>query len=182
MAHIQVPAGVPGIVSLFQYRPEFAPALLNLAETVLKGDSPLSPGERELIATFTSAQNKCTFCTLSHAAATRAVMEEDPELVDEVLLNPETSRASDRLKSLLNIAKKVTLGGKHVEDSDIARAKANGVSEKEIHDTVLIASMFCMYNRYVEGLATPASSDPADYVEMGRMMAKGYKKEVEYAV
>ncbi len=180
MAHIELPAGFPGIVSLFQYRPEFAPALLNLAETVLKGESPLSPGERELIATFTSAQNRCTFCTLSHAAATREIFEDDPTLVDDVLLNFEISRASDRLKSLLNLAKRVALGGNKVMESDIQRAKVNGVTDMEIHDTVLIASMFCMYNRYVEGLGTPHSSNREDYVEMGKMMAKGYKREVEY--
>ena len=58
---------------------------------------------------------------------------------------------------------------------DIARARAEGATDVEIHDTVLIAAAFCMFNRYVDGLATLTPADPAAYDDMGRRMAEhGY--------
>jgi hypothetical protein len=79
------------------------------------------------------------------------------------------------LKSLLAIAGKVPKGGKQVKSEDIARARQHGASDKEIHDAVLIAAAFCMYNRYVDGLATWAPDDPDLYRENGRRLAEeGY--------
>ncbi len=66
-------------------------------------------------------------------------------------------------------------GGKQVTVEDIARAREQGATDKEIHDTVLIAAAFCMYNRYVDGLATSQPADPGAYREMGKMLAhEGY--------
>ena len=82
---------------------------------------------------------------------------------------------SAKLKALLNIAGKVQQGGKNVTSADVARARAEGATDKEIHDAVLIAAAFCMFNRYVDGLATLTPTDPAAYDQMGQRMAKqGY--------
>jgi hypothetical protein len=79
------------------------------------------------------------------------------------------------MKALLAIAGKVQKGGKHVTTEDVGRAKNQGASDKEIHDTVLIAAAFCMYNRYVDGLATWAPQDPEIYREIGkRVVNLGY--------
>jgi alkylhydroperoxidase family enzyme len=61
---------------------------------------------------------------------------------------------SPKLKALLNIAGKVQEGGKRVTAEDVAAARVQGATDREIHDTVLIAAMFCMCNRYVDGLGT----------------------------
>ena len=75
----------------------------------------------------------------------------------------------------MTIAGKVQQGGKHVTGTDIEHARAEGATDLEIHDTVLIAAVFCMYNRYVDGLATFTPTDPALYDQMGRRMAsEGY--------
>jgi hypothetical protein len=79
------------------------------------------------------------------------------------------------MKALLAIAGKVQKGGKHVTTKDVERAREQGATDKEIHDTVLIAAAFCMFNRYVDGLATWAPTDPAMYRENGKRLAeKGY--------
>ena len=81
------------------------------------------------------------------------------------------------MKALLVIADKVRRDGRLVKSVDIEQARAGGADDKAIHDTVLIAAAFCMFNRYVEGLGTWSPEDPADYVESGiRLANDGYAK------
>ena len=122
-----------------------------------------------------SYQNECDFCQLSHSAAAAAHLEGNYEVVEKVKVSPETAPVSDKLKALLAIAGKVQKGGKQVTTDDVARARQHGASDKEIHDTVLIAAAFCMYNRYVDGLGTWHSREREAYREMGQRMAhEGY--------
>lgn len=147
-----------------------------LAETLLRGDaSPLTRGERELIAAYTSSLNDCTFCCSSHSAAARHQLS-DPDIVNAVLRDAESAPVSEKMKSLLAIAKKVQQGGRGVGDDEVARARKAGAGDREIHDAVLISAAFCMYNRYVDGLRTFAPADEGLYDEMGKMLAtQGYK-------
>jgi len=176
MAHIQVPEGVPGIRSLMMFRPETGKPLYDLAQALLRGESPLSPAERELIAAYVSSRNNTMFCKLSHAAASRSLYgEENKNIVDEVLHNVDGAPISDKLKALLHIAGKVQILGKEVTQEDVDEARKHGAGDRDIHDTVLIAAAFSMYNRYVDGLASWTPTDPAVYDEMGaRMAEKGY--------
>ncbi|WPU92243.1 peroxidase-related enzyme [Mucilaginibacter sabulilitoris] len=174
MAHINVPEGVPGIRSLVMFRPETGKPLYELAQILLRGESTLSPAERELIAAYVSYRNNCTFCYSSHAAAARCLYEDDKPIVDEVLKDMQQAPISDKLKALLNIAGKVQILGTEVKQTDIDAAKALGATDRELHDTVLIAASFSMFNRYVDGLASLTPTDPEAYVEMGVRMAKGY--------
>jgi uncharacterized peroxidase-related enzyme len=175
MAHISVDASVPGIRSLVMFRPETGKHLYSFAQAILRGPSPLSPAERELIATYVSAGNTCRFCMNSHAAASRSLYGEEKNKVDEVLKDPSKAPISDKMKILLNLADKVRISGREVEEADIIAARENGVSDVEIHDTVLIAAGFSMFNRYVDGLASLTPEDPAEYTAMGdRMAANGY--------
>ncbi len=175
MAHIQVPEGVPGIRSLVMFRPETGKPLYELAQVLLRGESPLSPAERELIAAYVSSRNNTMFCMMSHAAASRSLYGDEKNIVDEVLQNVDGAPVSDKLKALLHIAGKVQILGKEVTEDDVAEARKYGAGDREIHDTVLIAAAFSMYNRYVDGLASWTPTDPEAYVEMGHRMAeKGY--------
>jgi len=176
MAHIKVPEGIPGIRSLAAFRPETGKPLYELAEVLLRKESPLSTAERELIATYVSSLNQCKFCTLSHAAAARELYGDDREIVDKTLENIDGSPISPKLKALLLIAGKVQQSGKSVTKEDIAEARKNGAGDREIHDTVLIAATFCMYNRYVDGLASWTPTDPEAYEKMGKQLAEqGYR-------
>jgi uncharacterized peroxidase-related enzyme len=175
MAHIQLPEGLPGIVGPLTFSPETAKPLLKLAEVLLRGPSTLTPAEREMIATYVSTRNDCSFCQLSHGAAAAEHLGGDYDLIDRIKLNFETAAISGKLKALLAIAGLIQKGGKHVGVDDIARAREQGATDKEIHDTVLIAAAFCMYNRYVDGLATTQPCDPQAYREMGQRLAnEGY--------
>jgi uncharacterized peroxidase-related enzyme len=178
MAHINVEEGIPGIRSLVLFRPETGKPLYDLAQVLLRGPSTLSPAERELIAAYTSYLNDCMFCMSSHAAAARCLYQEKKDIVDDVLSNMQRSGVNDKMKALLNIAGKVQVSGKEVMRNDIDLAKRQGATDREIHDTVLIAAAFCMFNRYVDGLASFTPEDPAVYEEMGKRMAKGYKLPV----
>jgi len=180
MAHIQLPEGIPGILGPMMFSPETAKPLNALAEVLLRGPSSLTPAERELIATFVSSQNDCYFCQHAHGAVAAYRLDGNETLVNQVKLNFETAPISSKLKALLTIAGKVQQGGKRVTGEDVANARRQGATDKEIHDTVLIAAAFCMYNRYVYGLATWAPTDPEVYRETGkRLVEDGYVASTE---
>jgi hypothetical protein len=83
------------------------------------------------------------------------------------------------MKSLLSIAGSVQKGGRNVTTEQIERAKANGADDRDIHDTVLIAAAFCMFNRYVDGLATTAPTDPDIYRNRAKnVIANGYSAKI----
>jgi uncharacterized peroxidase-related enzyme len=175
MAHIRLQDGLPGIVGPLAFSPDTAQPLRQLAEVLLRGPNTLTSAEREMIAAHVSYRNECDFCQLSHSAAAAAHLGGNYDLVESVKLTPEASEVSDKLKALLAIAGKVQKGGKQVTSEDVARARQDGASDKEIHDTVLIAAAFCMYNRYVDGLATWQPKEREAYREMGETMAhEGY--------
>ncbi len=175
MAYINVPEGVPGIRSLALFRPETGKYLYDLAQVLLRGPSPLTEAEREMIATYVSHRNECKFCMNSHAAAARCLLGEKEQLMDDVLANVDTANISDKMKALLHIAGKVQILGKEVKQEDIDAARKAGATDMDLHDTVLIAAVFSMYNRYVDGLATLTPPNREDYVEMGKRLAeKGY--------
>jgi uncharacterized peroxidase-related enzyme len=155
------------------YKKNTGKALSDLTHALLIGPSPLSSGERELIASYVSFLNGCEFCHLSHAAAANVHLGDDGHTMACIIENKEMANISDKLKSLLKIAAKVSIGGKSVTMTDVNEAKSQGASDEEIHDTVLIAAAFCMINRYVDGLGT-ARARMEDYAEMGKRMAKGY--------
>jgi len=178
MPHINLPEGLPGISGPLAYSPDTAKPLLMLAETLLRGPNTLTSAEREMIAAHVSYRNECDFCQLSHSAAAAAHLNGNYDLVEAAKTNPQAADVSDKLKALLTIAGKVQQGGKHVNTEDIERARERGATDKEIHDTVLIAAAFCMYNRYVDGLATWQPREREAYHEMGEMLAReGYVRD-----
>jgi uncharacterized peroxidase-related enzyme len=175
MPHISLGNDAPGIMSLLIYRPETAKPLCDLAETLLRGPSSLTPGERELIAAYVSRLNDCNFCSDSHAAFAAAQLPEGMTLVDHVRSDLDTAPVSAKLGALLQIAAAVQRGGRNVRAQDVGAAREAGASDQEIHDVVRIAAAFCMFNRYVDGLATTLPADPGGYAEMAEsIVTNGY--------
>ncbi len=170
MPHIDLGNEEAGIRSLFMYRPETAQPMRMLAEILLRGPSTLTRGERELIATYVSSRNGCSYCTASHAACASAQLPEGMTLVDQVRADPQTAPVTPKLAALLRIAGAVQEGGKAVRTEDVATARDSGATDVEIHDTVLIAAAFCMYNRYVDGLATTVRPDQAAYAAAAQVV------------
>jgi uncharacterized peroxidase-related enzyme len=182
MPHIAVPDQIPGIRSLFEFRPETAAPLIALAEALLYSENTLSRGERELIASYVSRLNACRYCEAIHSAYAAVQLDEDWELVEATKDDPTTAPVSSKLRALLAIAAKVQAGGQNVSEADVAAAREQGATDLEIHDTVLIAAAFCMYNRYVDGLDTWTPSDrPQDFLPRARALAEGgYLTPVDY--
>jgi uncharacterized peroxidase-related enzyme len=173
--HISLGNDAPGILSLFEYRPETAKPLCDLAEVLLRGPSSLTRGERELIAAYVSTLNDCDFCSASHAAFAAAQLPEGMTLVDHVRADPASAPVSAKLGALLRIAAAVQRSGKDVRAADVTAALEAGATDLEIHDTVLIAAAFCLFNRYVDGLATTVPEDPAGYAAMAELIVStGY--------
>ena len=176
MPHIALPEGLPGIVGGLAFRPETAGPMGELADVLLQGPGPLTPGEREIIATWVSGRNECEFCHASHRAIAAHQLSGNYDLVDAVCADYVSAPVTDKLKALLVIAGKVQIGGRHVTTEDVAHAKAAGATDLEIHDTVLIAATFCMFNRYVDGLGSLTPTDASLYDQVGAAIAKnGYR-------
>ncbi|GLU53015.1 carboxymuconolactone decarboxylase family protein [Dyadobacter frigoris] len=176
MPYIDLPAHLPGITGLLEYSQHTAGPIRELTQILLRGDSTLTQGERELIATVVSYNNECVFCTTAHTAAADLLLGET-ETCEMVKNDIDSAPVSDKMKSLLKIAKLVQISGKAVTPEAIATAKENGASDEEIHDTVLIAGLFCLYNRYVDGLASVTPANPEFYQYLGeRIVNHGYNR------
>jgi len=175
MAHINLP-DLPGIRGPMAFRPETAKPLNELAEILLRDDNnTLSRGERELIGTYVSSLNDCFFCQNVHGALAGHYLDYDINAIDAVKKDYQSTKVSDKMKTLLSIAASVQKGGKNVTVAQIENARKEGATDREIHDTVLIAAAFCMYNRYVDGLATWAPQDRQFYVNRAPVRAdEGY--------
>ncbi len=174
MPHISLP-NLPGIRGPMAFRPETSKPLNELVEVLLRHPNSLGQGERELIATYVSSQNNCHYCQSIHGAIAAAHLDGNEELVQCVKDDFRSAEISPKLKALLAIAGKVQQDGKKVTEADVQAARELGATDLEVHDTVLIAAAFCMYNRYVDGLATVQPKDPELYRQRGKMVARdGY--------
>jgi uncharacterized peroxidase-related enzyme len=184
MPHIPLPKGLPGIVGPLLAYPATEKPLSALAEALLRGPSSLTVAEREIIAAFVSSANGCYFCANAHAAAARHLLGPDAAVVDQVFSDLRQGTVTEKLRVLLVIAEKVRQDGHQVTEEDVARARQEGADDRAIHDTVLIAAAFCMYNRYVDGLATWTPRDAAVYEQIGKRLARegygmGYGEETD---
>jgi uncharacterized peroxidase-related enzyme len=180
MAHIELHNDLPGIRGLMAFRPETEAPLNALAEMLLRNDdNTLSRGERELIGAYVSYLNDCFFCQNVHGAMAGHYLGCNIDQIDQIKQDFKTTDVSDKMKALLSIAGSVQKGGKNVTEQQIQEARAAGATDVEIHDTVLIAAAFCMFNRYVDGLATWAPEDRQFYINRAPQRAmEGYQSSV----
>ena len=175
MPHIHLNPDLYGITSLLDFRPETAAPLCRLTQILLRGESTLTEAEREMIAAHVSSLNACTFCSSAHTAATCLLPGGTETGIEPMQTELDSLHISDKMKGLLQIASLVQKNGNQVTQHAIDVARESGATDLEIHDTVLIASLFCLYNRYVDGLATSTPSDPEFYTNLGkRITTRGY--------
>ncbi len=176
MPYIPLEEHLPGITGLLEYRKDTAAPIRELTQFILRGPNTLTEAERELIATIVSYGNNCTFCTTAHTAAADRLLGEcvtTQKMKEDI----ESAPVSDKMKALLTIAKQTGQGGKNVTTESVERARKAGATDLEIHDTVLIAALFCLYNRYVDGLATNLPEKPEYYnVLADRLTTIGYQR------
>ena len=173
MPYIPVKENLPGITGLLDYRLDTALPIRQLTHLLLRGESTLSEGERELIATIVSNGNECRFCTAAHTAAANQYL--DPVVAEKVKSDLDAAPVSPKMKALLVIARAAGKNGRLVTPEMVEAARVAGATDRELHDTVLIAALFSLYNRYVDGLATVTPADPAFYDRLGHILKdKGY--------
>lgn len=176
MPHIQLEDHLPGITGLLEYRKDTAAPIRALTQLLLRGTSTLSEGERELIASLVSSRNECVFCATAHTAAANILLGET-ETCEKVKLDFTTAPVSEKLKALLNIAALAQINGKRVTPEAIQQARDSGASDLEIHDTVLLTGLFCLYNKYVDGLASVTPVESSYYEHLGeRITTVGYHR------
>lgn len=176
MPYIKLDSHLPGITGLLETRKDTAQPIRDLTQFLLRGQNTLTEAERELIATVVSNGNKCRFCTTAHTAAANLLLGEEntSSLVKEDL---DTAPVSGKMKALLHIADAVRVSGKNVTPQLVDRAKSEGATDTEIHDTVLIAALLCLYNRYVDGLGTALPDDASYYNTLAqRLVNHGYTR------
>ncbi len=174
MPHIPLDENLPGITGLLNYRQDTALPIRQLTQILLRGESTLTEGERELIATVTSHGNQCSFCTAAHTAAADVLLG-DTETARKVKHDPENAPVSEKMKHLLEIARRTQADARTVSPDLVDKARQTGATDLEIHDTVLIAALFCLYNKYVDGLASVTPTDPAFYDRLANILkTSGY--------
>jgi uncharacterized peroxidase-related enzyme len=176
MPYIPLEDHLPGITGLLEYRKDTAAPIRELTQILLRGPSTLTEAEREMIATIVSHTNNCTFCMTAHTAAADVLLNESTTTA-AIKNDINTAPVSEKMKALLKIAALVAVSGRNVTEEAIARAKNAGATDLELHDTVLIAALFCLYNRYVDGLSTVTPSNPEYYQGLGeRLKNHGYNR------
>jgi uncharacterized peroxidase-related enzyme len=178
MAYIELgvdEAAFPGIMGLMRFRPEAARPMSELVDVLLRGPNSLPPGERELLAAYVSALNECGFCRASHAAVAAEQIDGGRSLVEQVIDDLETAPVAPKLRALLRIAGAVQQSGRMVTPDLVDAARAEGASDIELHDTVLIAATFALANRYVDGLGALSPEDPELYEGAAKVIVEvGY--------
>jgi uncharacterized peroxidase-related enzyme len=163
---------IPDILHLFRFKRRSTDHLVRFTEEVMRGPSPLSPGIRELIGAYVSKKNRYCFCSNAHAAAAAQFLE--PDLVDEVLADLESSRLDAAHKELFRYVGKLVENPAGIAASDIGRLKDAGWSEEAIYDALTVASVFRFYNTWNAG-AGVRKMNPTDYVYSGKVLKRlGY--------
>jgi len=170
-------APIPQILHLLAFKPDVTKELESFTQKVMRGPSPLSPGLRELIATYTSASNECPFCRNSHAAVAGDLLQ-DEHLVASVLQDLETAPVGGAERALLAFVKKVTQNLPAVAEADIEALHSHGWSDEAIYDAVTVCALFNFYNRWVSASGVGDMTAEA-YRQTAKRLAKGYSEQAQ---
>jgi uncharacterized peroxidase-related enzyme len=176
MPYIPLEDHLPGITGLLEYRKDSGQPIRELTQILMRGPSSLTEGERELIAAVVSNGNQCKFCTTAHTAAADLLIG-DQQTSQMAKHDIQSAPVTEKMKALLQIASLTRISGKSVTEESIEKAKSAGATDIEIHDTVLIAALFCLYNRYVDGMATSLPKEDSYFdVLAERLVNHGYMR------
>ncbi|MEM7022179.1 MAG: peroxidase-related enzyme [Pseudomonadota bacterium] len=155
------------LLHVFRGQRETAKPLLAYHEALMRGPSPLSVAERELLAAYASGLNQCSYCHGAHRAAAEAFGIAEGTLED-LLGDPESAAVDPKLQPLLRYVKKLTEAPARMTQADADAVYAAGWDEQALHDAVAVCALFNFMNRYVEGLGI--QSDETYFDEAGRRL------------
>ena len=144
--------------------------LVEFHEALLRGESPFSIAERELMAAFVSGTNACRYCFGAHSAAARHFGVE-PELLAALVTDIGTADVPAHLKPVLHFLRKLTLTPARMQQADADAVFAAGWTERALYDAVQICALYNFMNRFVEGLGLDVHAE--DFDAEGRMIHDG---------
>lgn len=155
---------VPNVFRALGHRPAELRAFLDYHDALMSRSDGLSKAERELVVVATSGANHCTYCVVAHGAILR-IRTKDPQLADQVATNPWRVELDPRGRAIVDVALALTREPELFGESDLARARAAGLTDEEIWDIGAITALFAMSNRLAH--LTALRPNPQFYT-MGR--------------
>ncbi|MDE2133839.1 MAG: peroxidase-related enzyme [Alphaproteobacteria bacterium] len=160
------------LLDVFRAYPATARPLIEYHEALMRGESPLSVGERELIAAYVSGLNACAYCHRVHTVTAEAFGIEEGAL-QALLDNVDTAPVDDRMKTLLRYVNKLTRLPARLTSADAEAVYAAGWNDQALHDTISVCALFNFMNRLVEGIGVTAD---ANYFQLSgkRLYQNGY--------
>jgi uncharacterized peroxidase-related enzyme len=180
MTYLKSVSASSALLDVLRAYPRTAAPLLELHEEIMRAASPLSPGERELIAAYVSALNGCGYCHGAHAAAATS-FGVDPDLLGAVVADLDSAPLGQPMIVLLGYLRKVTLTPSRMTAQDADAVFAAGWDDQALHDAVLTCALFNFMNRMVDGLGVRATPD---YLQMSgrRLRDQGYSGLINLGV
>ncbi|MEE8370981.1 MAG: peroxidase-related enzyme [Sphingomonadales bacterium] len=155
MAYLENLPEEAAMKELYEAYPDVSKPLGAYTQAVMRGPSPLSEGERELVAAFVSGLNACNYCFGVHSAVAK-VFGVEPGLLEAIIEDVDAAPVAERLKPLLHYARKLTLAPASVGEGDVAAIRAAGWGDDALFSLVSVAALFNLYNRLVEGAGLEA--------------------------
>jgi uncharacterized peroxidase-related enzyme len=158
------------LLDVFRAYPDTARPLIDYHQALMRGESPLSEAQRELIAAYVSGVNACDYCHGIHQTTAQAFgVGED--LLTALLADLETANIDEPMRTLLRYVVKLTTDPAKVTPTDAQHVLAAGWDERALHDAVSVCALFNFMNRFVNGLGITAAPDYADL--SGNRLAEG---------
>jgi uncharacterized peroxidase-related enzyme len=167
-----------GLLQVFQAFRRAARPLLEYHDVLLRGESPFTPAERELIAAYVSRLNNCNYCHDIHSQ-TAIALGIKADVMANVISNPENADVDGRMRPVLDFVRKLTLSPEKITAADAGAIFAAGWDDRARHDVVAICALFNLMNRLVNGLGVEA---PEDYMKIAaqRLAERGYRQLLEF--
>jgi len=168
----------PGLLQIFQAFPEVARPLLKYHEVLLRGESPFSAAERELIAAYVSVLNNCNYCRAVHSQ-TAIALGIRADLIPQLLANPQSKDLDPRLRPVLAFVRKLTVSPGKITAKDADEFLAAGWNDRALHDATAICALFNLMNRLVNGFGVDA---PESYTKLAaeRLAEGGYAQLLNF--
>ena len=156
---------IPNVFLALAHRPEEFRAFFSYHDALMKKESGISKGEREMIVVATSALNECLYCVVAHGAILR-IREKNSLIADQLATNYKKADITDRQRAMLDFAVKVSRHANTISDEDIQALAQHGFSDQDVWDIGSIAAFFALSNR----LANMANIRPnEEFYHMGRI-------------
>jgi uncharacterized peroxidase-related enzyme len=166
------------LLQIFQAFPEAAQPLLEYHEVLLRGESPFSPAERELIAAYISGLNNCNYCRAVHSQ-TAVALGISSNLTSKLHFDPHDRDVDARMRPVLAFVRRLTLSPGKITAADVEAIFAAGWNDRALYDATAICALFNLMNRLVNGFGIEAS-DAYTKMAAQRLAQNGYARLLEF--